>query len=184
MELEWIVAELRALDHNVQRWDAVIAEWGEPRKDLFAETRLVVRILSNGSLVTSSAVPVSISSGRSRLHLLPTSGERMHSKPKGARRIVVDGVPYFWRVPRRANGLQKDHEVGLFAVVWHAQARGAKLLVFCPIPHPQAAVDAFSMRPSDIARGIREGLARGWRPSEPGPARAVGDSRVLRATRE
>ena len=35
MELEWIVADLRALGHNVQRWDEVISEWEEPRKDRY-----------------------------------------------------------------------------------------------------------------------------------------------------
>jgi hypothetical protein len=35
MEVEWIVSDLRALGHNVSRWDEVISEWEEPRKDRY-----------------------------------------------------------------------------------------------------------------------------------------------------
>ena len=33
MEIEWIVADLRALGHEVKHWDGVIANWDGPKQD-------------------------------------------------------------------------------------------------------------------------------------------------------
>jgi len=33
MEIEWIVADLRRLGHNVKHWDGVIANWDGPKED-------------------------------------------------------------------------------------------------------------------------------------------------------
>lgn len=40
MEVEWIVADLRALGHPVARWDEVISEWEQPRGDHYLWIRL------------------------------------------------------------------------------------------------------------------------------------------------
>jgi len=35
MEIEWIVADLRKIGHNVKRWEGVIANWDDGREDPF-----------------------------------------------------------------------------------------------------------------------------------------------------
>lgn len=76
---------------------------------------------------------------------------------KGERRILVDGVAYFWRVPRRTNSNQYDQLEGVFAVARRADGSGQPFKLHFPQPHPAIAADGVvPVLPSDIARAIRE----------------------------
>ncbi len=107
----------------------------------------------------------------------------MAIRKKGSRRIVVDGVPYLWRVRHKVTYSQECLQYGLSFAVHHADEAGATLVVYLPPPHPSQSwlsqEAAVPLVPSAVARYIREALDAGWAPGEPGhtfvlPARAGG----------
>lgn len=78
---------------------------------------------------------------------------------KGERRIVVDGIPYFWRIPRRANALQDDLWEGVFALARRADGSEKAFKLGFPQPHAELIGSdgpAVPVLPSDIARAIRD----------------------------
>ena len=94
--------------------------------------------------------------------LAPAASRKVTSdttRRKGERRIVVDGVSYFWRIPRHANSSQDDLWEGVFALARRADGSEKAFRLGFPQPHPalvgsdEAAVPVL---PSDIARAIRE----------------------------
>ncbi|WP_406230595.1 hypothetical protein [Nocardia sp. NBC_01009] len=89
---------------------------------------------------------------------------------KGARRIVVDGTAYRWRVRRRPTYMQGIALTRLNFAVEHAAHPGTTLVVDTGHAHPRNWMDIppVSVRPADVAASIRLGLARGWQPSSPG----------------
>jgi hypothetical protein len=110
----------------------------------------------------------------------PLEGET--SRRTGERRIVVDGVVYYWRVPRRANTNQEDLIEGLFVLVRRSNERGAVKIVF-PQMHGAGhrgtyrtaverarrrelqAAGAFAsppVLPRHVARAIRAMVEMGW----------------------
>ena len=86
-------------------------------------------------------------------------------RAKGERRIEVDGVAYFWRVPRRATGAQEDLTDGLFAIVRLADGSGPRFNLQFPQLHPSVSASPVPLRPSDIAHALRARPAA----KKPGP---------------
>jgi hypothetical protein len=89
---------------------------------------------------------------------------RVSGRRKGARRIVVDGEVYFWRVPRRSNHNQHDLHESVFALVQREEG-GAELALHFPQPHPSEASSPTPVLPSDVAEAIRTWRKTGAYPS-------------------
>lgn len=94
----------------------------------------------------------------------------MAIRRKGYRRIVVDGVPYLWRTPRRVGRSDWEGDPGFVVIVQAEDRRGAALAIHFPQRHPEAAelfgTPVVSVVPSQVESAIRRGLAAGWRPAE------------------
>jgi hypothetical protein len=91
---------------------------------------------------------------------------------KGTRRIVVDGVVFWWTVRRRPAYHQGNGWSPLTFVAQRAQEPGGVLVVSLPYAHPGnwLGLPSIGVRPGLVAAGIRRALADGWQPSAPGPA--------------
>lgn len=91
---------------------------------------------------------------------------------KGSRQIVVDGVPYLWRVRGKPTYSQANAWGGLNVAVERAGAGGSILVVRTPRPHPGnwAGAEAAPVSPSEVEKFILYALSAGWRPSESGGA--------------
>ncbi|WP_399927510.1 hypothetical protein [Streptomyces kanamyceticus] len=89
---------------------------------------------------------------------------------KGARRIVVDGTPYRWRLRRRPTYLQGVAWSPCTYAVEHADTPGTTLVVTTNHPHPSnwLGQEAQPVRPSDVADAIKRALHAGWHPTTPG----------------
>jgi hypothetical protein len=92
----------------------------------------------------------------------------------GARRLMVDGVAYRWRVRHRAHPFTALNWDGRIHVsVELADAPGSVLVVFTGHQHSRdienypPGVDP--VLPSHVAEWVQQSLAAGWRPSERGP---------------
>ncbi len=95
---------------------------------------------------------------------------------KGTRRIVVDDEPYRWLIRRKATYSQSDYGIGtLHVAIEHAHESGAVLIVYTGRAHPKdwATEEVSPIHPSDVAGWIRQALASGWEPSQPGPQFAL-----------
>lgn len=92
----------------------------------------------------------------------------MAIRRKGYRRIVVDGVPYLWRTPRKVQRLDWEGDPRFVVLVQAEDRRGSALAIHFPHRHPEAAAlfgtPVVSVMPSRVAVAIRRGLAAGWRP--------------------
>jgi hypothetical protein len=86
---------------------------------------------------------------------------------KGSRRIQVDGVGFRWRVRHKPTYAQSIYETGMSLAVQHEEESGAVLVVNLPQWHPQHSIGT-PVTPGDVERHIREALAAGWKPTEPG----------------
>ena len=96
----------------------------------------------------------------------------MATRKAGSRNLVVDGIAYRWRIRRRATSLQSDYGGGtLHIAVELAEQPGAVLVLYTDRPHPAdwGTKEVTPIRPSDVAKWVREALAAGWLPSQPGP---------------
>ena len=84
---------------------------------------------------------------------------------KGSRRIVVDGVPYMWRIRRKAARSQTGPRV-LHVLVALAQRRGRTLSIVTSRSHPgdRAKVRELPVSHADIAAWVRLALDTGWDP--------------------
>ena len=90
---------------------------------------------------------------------------------KGARRIVVDGTAYRWRLRRRPTYAQSLAWTPCTFAVEHADAAGSTLVVTTDQPHPGNGIgrEADPVLPSAVARAVEVALREGWMPTEPGP---------------
>ncbi|MFF4652576.1 hypothetical protein [Streptomyces sp. NPDC001380] len=90
---------------------------------------------------------------------------------KGARRIVVDGTAYLWRVRRRPTYSQAMCWWPCTYAVQHAARPGAVLVVTTD----RVRTDNWFGRqstpvlPGEVADTVRTALGRGWTPALPGP---------------
>lgn len=83
-----------------------------------------------------------------------------HWAVRGARRIVVDGTSYRWRLRRRPTCLQALAWTPCTFGVDQADARGTTLVVTTNRPHPSNwfGQEAKPVLPSDVARAIELAL--------------------------
>jgi hypothetical protein len=79
---------------------------------------------------------------------------------KGARRLVLDGVAYRWRVRRRPAYSQALGWTPLIYAVEHADEPGTVLVVTTGRPHPSSLFghNAAPVLPSDVAAAIKLAL--------------------------
>lgn len=95
----------------------------------------------------------------------------------GSRRVVVDGVAFRWRAPRRPRRNDWDGNTGFTVTVQAEDRRGSVLSIHFRHRHPQVAPvwgsAIVSVIPSQVASAIRRALAAGWQPSIPGQGFAV-----------
>ena len=91
---------------------------------------------------------------------------------KGARRIVVDGTTYRWRLRSRPTYFQGMAWTPCTFAVEHADSAGpgTTLLVTTGQPHLSNWLgrEGKPILPPDVARAIRHALREGWRPASPG----------------
>ncbi|MFG3550312.1 hypothetical protein [Streptomyces sp. NPDC047725] len=89
---------------------------------------------------------------------------------KGARRIVVGGTAYRWRLRRRPTCSQGLAWSPCTFAVEHADAPGTTLVVTTAQPHPSNWIgrEARPVLPSDVARAIELALRAGWSPTSRG----------------
>ncbi|MEU0837943.1 hypothetical protein ABZ370_00490 [Streptomyces sp. NPDC005962] len=89
---------------------------------------------------------------------------------KGARRIVVDGTAYRWRLRRRPTYCQGLAWSPCTFAVGHADTPGTTLVVTTDQPHPGNWLgrEGGPVLPSAVARAIRLALHEGWTPTAPG----------------
>ena len=97
----------------------------------------------------------------------------MAFRQAGMRRIVVDGVEYFWKIPRDRH-VDWDLQGGFAALVQIPKQSGSVLFIRFPQHHPSVAPavgkPVVSVVPSQVAAAIRRAVAAGWRADQPGPA--------------
>ncbi|GAA3881457.1 hypothetical protein [Streptomyces sedi] len=89
---------------------------------------------------------------------------------RGARRIVVNGTTFRWRVRRRPTYDQGMGWTPCTFAAEHADTPGTTLVVTTDQPHPSNWMGhpAEPVLPSDVARAIRHALHTGWTPTTPG----------------
>lgn len=91
---------------------------------------------------------------------------------KGARRIVVDGTTYRWRLRCRPTYAQAMSWTPCTFAVEHADTPGTTLVVSTTQPHPGnwLSREAKPVLPSDVAQAIQLALRQGWVPTASGSA--------------
>lgn len=91
---------------------------------------------------------------------------------KYRRKIVVDGLLYFWVV--------KDNLDSVNLIVELAESQGAKLRISFDYIKMYCGAEKQSIRPSFVRKAILDARAGGWRPEYPGPefCGATGNFRV------
>ncbi|MCX2925568.1 hypothetical protein [Streptomyces sp. NEAU-W12] len=89
---------------------------------------------------------------------------------KGARRIVVDGTAYRWRLRRRPTYFQGLAWSPCTYAVEHADTPGTTLVVTTSQAHPSNWIgrEAEAVLPSAVARAIERALREGWIPTASG----------------
>ncbi|WP_405863480.1 hypothetical protein [Streptomyces sp. NBC_00005] len=89
---------------------------------------------------------------------------------KGARRIVVDGTAYRWRLRRRPTYFQSLAWSPCTFAVEHADTPGITLVVTTNQAHPSNwfGREAKPVLPSDVAQAIKAALGESWTPTAPG----------------
>ncbi|MFJ9815788.1 hypothetical protein ACIRU3_11020 [Streptomyces sp. NPDC101151] len=89
---------------------------------------------------------------------------------KGARRILVDGTAYRWRLRRRPTYFQGLAWSPCTFAVEHADTPGTTLVVTTDQPHPSNWIgrEAGAVLPSHVARAIERALREGWTPTVSG----------------
>ena len=88
----------------------------------------------------------------------------MSVRKRGFRRLVVGGVEYRWKFPRRLTD-QEEEQPGVWAVVQSADPQGSQLLIVFPNRHHVSGPHAEKGKPalpSKIAAGIHAALKAGW----------------------
>ncbi|MFD7548531.1 hypothetical protein ACFV0R_26995 [Streptomyces sp. NPDC059578] len=89
---------------------------------------------------------------------------------KGARRIVIDGTAYRWRVRSRPTYLQALAWTPCAFAVELADVPGSTLVVTTDRPHPSNWLghETSAVLPADVAEAVRIALRKGWTPTMPG----------------
>ncbi|MDH6214923.1 hypothetical protein [Streptomyces pseudovenezuelae] len=89
---------------------------------------------------------------------------------KGARRIVVEGTAYRWRLRRRPTYFQALAWTPCTFAVEHADEGGSILVVTTNHPHASNwfGREAKPVLPSDVTQAVQLALREGWTPTEPG----------------
>lgn len=89
---------------------------------------------------------------------------------KGARRIVVDGTAYRWRLRRRPTYFQALSWTPCTFAVEHAETPGTTLVVTTDRPHASNwfGLESRPVLPSEVARAVQSALQEGWAPTAPG----------------
>jgi hypothetical protein len=89
---------------------------------------------------------------------------------RGARRIIVDGTAYRWRLRRRATYFQGLAWSPCTFAVEHADSPGTTLVVTTGQPHLSNWFERVGkpVLPSDVAQAIKSALREGWTPTAPG----------------
>jgi hypothetical protein len=89
---------------------------------------------------------------------------------KGARRIVVDGTVYRWRLRRRPTYSQALCWSPCTYAVEHAERPGTTLVVTTNQPHPGNWLGGLGspVLPSHVADAIASALRQGWEPTRRG----------------
>ncbi|MFK4223831.1 hypothetical protein [Streptomyces sp. NPDC019890] len=89
---------------------------------------------------------------------------------KRARRIVVDGTTYRWRLRRRPTYNQALCWTPCTFAVEHADAPGTTLVVITSQPHASNwfGRQAKPVLPCDVAHAVELALRQGWTPTAPG----------------
>ncbi|MEU6220832.1 hypothetical protein ABZ845_25495 [Streptomyces sp. NPDC047022] len=89
---------------------------------------------------------------------------------KGARRIVVGGTVYRWRLRRRPTYFQGLAWTPCTFAVEHADVPGTTLVVTTGQPHLSNWIGhkGKPVLPSDVAEAIELALREGWTPTAPG----------------
>ncbi|WP_345580461.1 hypothetical protein [Streptomyces prasinosporus] len=89
---------------------------------------------------------------------------------KGARRIVVDGTAYRWRLRRRPTYFRGLAWTPCTFAVEHADTAGTTLVVTTNQPHPNNWIgrEAKPVLPSHVAHIIGRALREGGKPTAPG----------------
>ena len=95
----------------------------------------------------------------------------MAVRKKGSRRIVVDGVTYLWRFPRRPTVYQEECWGGCCVTVQGVDRGGSVLVIRFAQHQPSVAVacgfPVVPVLPFQVARAIQKAIAMGWKPDEP-----------------
>ncbi len=94
----------------------------------------------------------------------------MAVRKRGFRRIVVDGIVYRWKFPRRMTD-QEEERPGVWVVAQRVEPTGAMLLVVFPKRHHMSgphADEGQPVLPSEVVAGIRAALKSGWQADQPG----------------
>jgi hypothetical protein len=90
---------------------------------------------------------------------------------KGARRIVVDGAEYRWRVRRKPSYSQANGWTPLTFAVGAGSGTGSVLVVRTGRPHPRnwfgQATDP--VVPAEVVQAVRAAIEGGWTPLADGP---------------
>ena len=94
---------------------------------------------------------------------------------KGSRRIVVDGVPYRWKVRKKPTYSQANTWTNFNLSVEQMEAKGSVLFVELPHAHPSnwMGEPSLPVLPSDVERLIKDALAMGWQPAQAGKTFAL-----------
>lgn len=102
--------------------------------------------------------------------VLPHRRGDMALRRKGARRIVVDGTAYRWRLRGRPTYNQGLAWTPCTFAVEHAETPRMTLVVTTSLPHASNWVgrEARPVLPSDVAHAIEHALREGWTPVAPG----------------
>jgi hypothetical protein len=104
-------------------------------------------------------------------------GDRVAMRKIGCRRIVVYGVAYLWRAPRRPGRMDWDGNTAFTVTVQGEDRRGSALSIHFPQRHPAVArvwgSPIVSVVTSQVAAAIRRAIAAGWLPAEQGSGFAV-----------
>ncbi len=89
---------------------------------------------------------------------------------RGSRRIVVDDLPYRWRLRRRPTPDQRSGRTPLLIAVSAEEGEGPTMVAHLQRRHPrnEQAQRSQAVTPAEVARLIREARRLGWAPLRPG----------------
>ncbi|MDY6939996.1 MAG: hypothetical protein SWY16_20375 [Cyanobacteriota bacterium] len=86
---------------------------------------------------------------------------------KGCRKIVVDGIQYYWRVRHKPSYMQGIEHTQMSAAIELADRSGSVLVVEFPWFRPDSWITGKvkTVTPKIIAACIKKAIEQGWNPS-------------------